>query len=112
MGENAVLQPRAMASPLVYGAAKSVATAVGVATARAACLFPVDQLDTRALAAASALGLRDLGSAVVVVTDVAAVVRECVAAPPAWADGVPPLGFRWTKANPSTLRANAAKTTR
>ncbi|MGO8861023.1 MAG: hypothetical protein ACLQRH_09685 [Acidimicrobiales bacterium] len=68
IGENDVLHPRAIASPLVYGAAKRDATAADVATVRAAVRLFVDQLETRAVAAASALGLSvDGGTTAVVV---------------------------------------------
>jgi hypothetical protein len=55
---------------------------VGVPTERAANLFPVDQLETNANAAASALGFGDDGKAtVVVVWRVETVVVVAVAAP-------------------------------
>ena len=67
IGMNVVLHPRSMASPLVYGAAKSVVTAAGVATVSAAALFPVDQLETSAVAAASGAVCNAVGTASVVV---------------------------------------------
>jgi hypothetical protein len=60
IGAN-VLHPRLMASPLVYGVLKIVVAAVGVATATASRRLFVDQLATRASAAASALGLSVVG---------------------------------------------------
>jgi hypothetical protein len=67
IGEKDVLHPRAMASPLAYGTPKRVPTAAGVATVSPADRLFVDQLETSAVAAASALGLSVVGSAVVVV---------------------------------------------
>ena len=69
MGVNEVLQPRSMANPLVYGAAKRVVAAAGVATDNATSLFPVDQPVTNVSAAASALGFGAVGSAKVVVVE-------------------------------------------
>jgi hypothetical protein len=68
MGVNDVLQPRSMTNPLLYVAAKRVVAAAGVATDKAASLFPVDQLETNACAAASALGFgaEGIGTDVVV----------------------------------------------
>lgn len=74
MGENDVLHPRARANPPAYGAAKSAVTAVGVATISAADRLFVDQLETNAVAAASALGLSVVGRTSVVVVPWANVV--------------------------------------
>jgi hypothetical protein len=72
-----------MARPAVYGAAKRVATAPGVATERAWVRLPVAQLDTSADAAASALGWGAAGRAtVVVVAGALCVVDVVVDAPP------------------------------
>lgn len=77
------LHPRSMASPAVYGAAKRVATAAGVATERAWGRLPVAQLETSADAAASALGWGAAGSATVVVVVAGALrVVDVVDAPP------------------------------
>jgi hypothetical protein len=75
-----------------------------MATASAADLFPVAQLDTRAVAAASGLGLNVFGRAtVVVVRDARDVV--VVAAPCACVVDDPPVGRKWTYTSPSKLRA-------
>jgi len=66
IGEKDVLHPRSMALPLEYGFEKSVVTAEGVATVKAAARFPDAQLETRAVAAASAPGFSPLGIGVVV----------------------------------------------
>ena len=55
-----------MALPLEYGFEKSVLTAEGVATVKAAARSPDAQLETRAVAAASAPGFSPLGIGVVV----------------------------------------------
>jgi hypothetical protein len=78
-----VLHPRSKANPLAYGTAKRVETAVGVATVSAAALFPTDQLETNAVAAASAPGFNAVGSAIVVVVvraddDLVVDLRACV----------------------------------
>ena len=113
IGENDVLQPRAMASPLVYGALKRVSTAVGVATASAADRSFVDQLETRADAAASGLGLSVVGSAVVVAAWIDVVVAWIDVA----VDAVARLGCpsrecrrRCTYTNPRRLKANSPST--
>jgi hypothetical protein len=72
IGENEVLHPRSTALPLEYAFAKSALTAAGVATVSAAARLPAAQLDTSAVAAASALGFIALGSAGAVVEVVAA----------------------------------------
>jgi hypothetical protein len=87
-----------------------VATAADVATVRAAGLFPVAQLETSAVAAASAPDFNAVGRAMVVVVRDADDVLV-VAAPSACVDGRPPVGRRWTYANPNTLRAKATNTT-
>ena len=77
-----VLHPRSMARPAVYGAAKRVATAAGVATERAWGRLPVAQLETSADAAASALGWGAAGRATVVVVAGALRVVDVVDEPP------------------------------
>jgi hypothetical protein len=83
-------------------------TAAGVATVSAAALFPVAQLETSAVAAASAPGFNAVGRATVVV-----VVRradDVVVGAAACVESLPPVGRKWTYTNPKALRANATNT--